>query len=150
MKTVNRDIVSALIISKDGRLLMGMKDPSGGGVYADCWHIPGGGIEEGEDKIQALIREVREEVGIKIANSKIELIDDKGTGISKKTKDGEEIECHMTFLVYRVDISANFNEIEVTLSDDLKQFEWVSLDNLSNYKLTPPSITLFTRLGWLK
>ncbi len=150
MNIIHRDIVSALIISKDGRLLMGMKDPSGGGVYADCWHIPGGGIEEGEDKIQALIREVREEVGINIANSKIELIDDKGSGVSNKKKDGEEVECHMTFLVYRVDISSNFDDIEVTLSDDLKQFEWVSLDKLSNYKLTPPSITLFNRLGWLK
>ena len=150
MKKINRNIASALIISKDGRLLMGMKDPSGGGVYSDCWHIPGGGIEEGEDKIQALIREVREEVGINIANSKIALVDDKGSGVSKKIKNGEEVECHMSFLVYRVDISANFGEIKITLSDDLKKFEWVSLDKLSNYKLTPPSITLFTRLGWLK
>lgn len=150
MKKINRDIVSALIISKDGRMLMGMKDPSGGGVYADCWHIPGGGIYEGENRIQALIREIREEVGINIANSKIKLVDDKGSGISKKIKDGEEVECHMSFLVYKVDISTNFDEIKVTLSDDLKQFEWVSLDKLSNYKLSPPSITLFNRLGWLK
>ena len=34
MRTIHRTIVSALIFSKDGKLLMGMKDPKDGGVYA--------------------------------------------------------------------------------------------------------------------
>lgn len=46
MKIVNREIVSALIISRDRRLLMGMKIPNGGGVYSYCWHIPGGGVDK--------------------------------------------------------------------------------------------------------
>lgn len=149
MKKINRDIVSALIVSNDGRLLMGMKDPTGGGVYADCWHIPGGGIEQGEDKIQALTREVEEEVGIDITSAKIELIDDQGSGVSTKKKDGEEVECHMKFYVYRVDLKTNFLDTKVSLSDDLKVFEWADLKKLASYKLTPPSITLFKRLGWI-
>lgn len=44
-----------------------MKDVNKGGVYTDCWHIPGGGIEEGEDKNSALMREVKEETGIDIS-----------------------------------------------------------------------------------
>ncbi len=149
MKKIHRNIVSALIISKDGRLLMGMKDPSNGGVYVDCWHIPGGGIEEGEDHIQALIREIKEEVGIDITSSKIELVDDLGSGISTRHKNGEEVECHMKFNVYRVDFPITFTDVQVALHDDLKNFEWVELGKLPNYKLTPPSITLFKRLGWL-
>lgn len=150
MKTISRDIVSALIISQDQQLLMGMKDPSAGGVYSDCWHIPGGGIEEGEDKVAALIREVREEVGIDISNCTIELVDDRGSGISKKEKNGEVVECHMKFYVYQVDLSENYASIKVSLNDDLKSVEWVAIDKLSNYKLTPPSTTLFKRLGWIK
>lgn len=150
MKTISRDIVSALIISQDQQLLMGMKDPSAGGVYSDCWHIPGGGIEAGEDKITALIREVSEEVGIDISNCKIELVDDHGSGISTKEKNGEVLECHMKFYVYQVDLPENSANIEIALNDDLKTVEWVSIDKLSNYKLTPPSIKLFERLGWIK
>lgn len=48
MRKINRIIVAALIFSKDGKLLMGTKDPRRGGVYSDCWHLPGGGVEEGE------------------------------------------------------------------------------------------------------
>lgn len=150
MKQIHRDIVSALIVSQDGKLLMGMKDPSGGGVYADCWHIPGGGIEPGEDQIQALTREVKEEVGININSAKVLLVDDQGRGTSTKIINGEKLECLMNFYVYRVDISLSSNEIKVILNDDLKKYEWVMIDQLSNYKLTPPSISLFTRLGWLK
>jgi hypothetical protein len=42
MREIERTIVSALIFSQDGKLLMGKKDPAKGGVYPDCWHIPGG------------------------------------------------------------------------------------------------------------
>jgi len=149
MKTIYRTIVSALIFSKDGKLLMGMKDPKDGGVYADCWHIPGGGVDEGETKEQALRREILEEVGVDIASCKVALVDDQGTGETEKTlKDtGEEVFCKMQFNVYRVDIDQNADKIKTELSDDLVKLAWVDLTDLNNYKLTPPSVALFKRLG---
>jgi 8-oxo-dGTP pyrophosphatase MutT (NUDIX family) len=148
MRTVHREIVSALIFSKDGRLLMGMKDPADGGVYADCWHIPGGGVDEGETQLEALRREILEEVGIDIGSCKVALADDKGTGETEKTlKDtGEKVLCKMQFNVYRVDVNKNAAEIETKLSDDLVKLEWVALTQLSDYRLTPPSVALFERL----
>ena len=47
MREINRDIVSAIMLSKDKRIFLAKKNPNKGGVYIDCWHIPGGGIEEG-------------------------------------------------------------------------------------------------------
>ncbi len=82
MKTINRDIVSALIYSLDNKILMGKKDPNKGGVYIDCWHIPGGGLDENEDMVEALKREIFEETGIIIKDAK--LIDDIGKGVSEK------------------------------------------------------------------
>ncbi len=127
-----------------------MKNPNKGGVYADCWHIPGGGIEEGEDKIKALKREISEEVGIDISLFKIDLIDNKGKGVStKKLKNGKEVKCYMQFNVYKVDIPLASKMVKVNLTDDLEKCLWLDLKKVGDYKLTPPSVQLFKRLGWL-
>lgn len=151
MRTIEREIVSGLIFSKDGKLLMGMKDPEHGGVYPDCWHIPGGGVEIDETKEQALQREILEETGIDISSAKVSLADDQGSGQTEKTlKDtGEKVLCNMTFNVYRIDLDTNADQTPLNPSDDLPTLEWASLDKVSGYKLTPPSITLFKRLGFL-
>jgi len=151
MRTIHRQIVSALIFSKDGKLLMGMKDPKSGGVYADCWHIPGGGVDENETHIEALHREVLEEVGIDSSLYKVTLADNEGTGETEKIlkNTGEKVLCKMKFNVYRVDVDRNAAEIKAIPGDDLAILEWVEIERLHNYQLTPPSQTLFARLGYL-
>ena len=151
MRTIHREIVSALIFSKDGKLFQGMKNPKDGGVYTDCWHIPGGGIDEGEDKISALVREVQEETGIVVSLEKVELVDDKGHGESEKTlkETGERVLCKMKFNVYKVVLDQDASEVLVSLDDDLMKYQWTDLADIKNLKLTPPSVELFTRLGYL-
>lgn len=152
MKTIHRDIVSALIFSKDGKLFQGKKDPKSGGVYLDCWHIPGGGVDEGEDMLAALKREILEETGIDISPYAIELIDDQGSGESETfwKETGERVLCKMRFYVYRVVIAdKNASEIAVSLDDDLAEFQWTDPSEFAMLKLTPPSILLFKRLGML-
>lgn len=51
------------MIERDGRILLGRRafDPGAG-----CWGLPGGFLEEGEQPIAGLRREVREETGLEI------------------------------------------------------------------------------------
>ena len=152
MRTINREIVAALIFSKDGKLFQGMKNPKNGGVYLDCWHIPGGGVDENEDHLSALVREIKEETGITISASSAILVDDKGIGESEKVlkETDEKVLCKMKFYVYKITLTTNAAETAISLDDDLVKFRWSNLSDLDNLKLTPPSIDLFHRLGYIK
>ncbi len=150
MRTIHRDIVSALIFSKDRKIFQGMIRK--GGAYPDCWHIPGGGIDDGENKDEALIREIEEETGIDISSYDIELVDDIGQGKSEKVlKDtGEKVLVEMNFYVYKVIIKDKIaDDIKIELKSDLVEYQWVNLKDLNKIKLTPPSVELFKRMNYI-
>lgn len=56
----------------------------------------------------------------------------------------------MKFNVYEVQINLKSDEIKTLAGDDLTILEWVELGKLKDYKLTPPSVILFERLGYIK
>ena len=151
MRTIHRDIVTVLVFSKDGKLLQGKKDSTKGGVYSDCWHPPGGGIDEGEDRVAAARREVFEETGVDITSYPLEFIEN-ATGESEKVlKDtGEKVLCKMKFNLYKVVIdNKNADEIVTKPGDDLAELQWFTLPELKTIKLPPPSAEAFTRFGWI-
>jgi len=149
MKNKDRIIVSAVIISQDNKMLLGKVRVSG--VYPDCWHIPGGGIEPDESKQDALTREIKEETGIDISNYEAELLSDSDTDEALKTdKDiGEKFLVTMHFNVFKINLELIADEVNISLNDDLVEYQWVPLLDLKKYKLTPPSEKLFRKLGWI-
>ena len=60
MKTVK---VVAAIISKNGKIFATQR---GYGDFKDGWEFPGGKVEQGESPEQAIIREIKEELGADI------------------------------------------------------------------------------------
>ncbi|WP_435930038.1 pyrimidine (deoxy)nucleoside triphosphate diphosphatase [Dryocola sp. BD613] len=55
------DVVAA-IIERDGKILLAQRPE--GGDQAGLWEFPGGKVERGESQPAALIRELKEELGI--------------------------------------------------------------------------------------
>lgn len=149
MREIERTIVSTLIFSTDGKLLMGKKDPTKDGVYPDCWHIPDGGIDEGETLEQALQREIKEEVGIDVSPYNPVLIPEKGSGTAEKTlSSGEKVLCRMEFNRFRVDISDKLaSEIQVNLRDDLVEIRWFIIEELPEVKQIPGGKEFFQKIG---
>lgn len=67
MKTLN---VVAAIIKKDNKILAAKRSY---GEFINMWEFPGGKIEPGETKQQALIREIKEELDCTIKPTKFAL-----------------------------------------------------------------------------
>ncbi|MFC7332701.1 (deoxy)nucleoside triphosphate pyrophosphohydrolase [Rhodocista pekingensis] len=60
-------VVAAALVDVDGRVLLAQRPP--GKSLAGLWEFPGGKVHEGETPEQALVRELREELGIDTASS---------------------------------------------------------------------------------
>ncbi len=58
-------VVAVALIDADGRVLVQQRPP--GQAMAGLWEFPGGKVEPGETPEAALIRELREELGIDVA-----------------------------------------------------------------------------------
>ena len=149
MRTIERDIVGAFIFSSDDYLLLGKSRK--GGVYQDTWIIPGGGIEEGETKLEAACRETIEEVGIDITNWPMEYIEANITGESEKTlrDTGERILVKMRFYNYVVRSPKHHTDIEIICEDDIAEASWHHKNTLASVKLTEAEVISLKQLGYL-
>lgn len=60
---VHAVVAGALV--RGGRVLLGHRSPSRR-WYPDVWDLPGGHVEQGESQLQALVRELHEELGVQV------------------------------------------------------------------------------------
>jgi len=137
MRTIQRDIAGALLFSNDGHVLIGKNVK--GGVYEDLWVVPGGGIDEGETKEDAVVREILEEVGIDISDAFVELVDFPQTGTAEKTlrDTGERVLVEMTFYNFTAKFDKPAQDIPIILEDDFGHAEWVPIEKLAELSYSP-------------
>lgn len=62
MTALRRVRVVAAVIEEEGRLLIARRKDEG--ARAGLWEFPGGKVEPGEGEAEALVRELREELGV--------------------------------------------------------------------------------------
>lgn len=123
--------VGAIVLNQGRMLLEKRKNEPGKGK----WSIPGGVVELGEDLLQSVIREVKEETGLDVAVSGlIDVVD----SISFDEKDA--VKYHFVIIDYLVDVKKG----EPEPASDADELRWVPFDEIENYDLTD-SFRLFLK-----
>lgn len=149
MRTIERDIVGAFIFSSDAKVLLGHNKK--GGVYQDQLVVPGGGIEEGESKSNALKREILEETGIDITDAVISEIEGVSVGESEKTlrDTGEKVLVKMQFHDFEVQLGVNSSEVELKFEDDYEAAQWYAPEELVNAEMSPATMATLRKLEFI-
>jgi len=116
-------------------------------MYGLC---QGGGIEDGESKREAVIREVYEEVGIDVSAFDIKLADDVSKGQSEKVlrDTREKVVMDMTFYDFTVYADRPASEIPIRCEDDVVEASWHSISDLPKLSLSPPVSARLRNLGY--
>ena len=128
MKTI--EVVAAIL--RDGDRILATQ--RGYGDWKDYWEFPGGKIEPGEGPEEALIREIREELGVRIA---VEAY------LTTVEYDYPAFRLHMRCYLARV------AEGELTLREH-EAARWLAKDELDDVAWLPADRTIIGRLKALQ
>lgn len=104
-----------LLLEKNGKVLLGLRKNRKS--YSNMWDLPGGHLEKDEDIFEAMIREVKEEIGIDIKRKDLEIVHIRHS-IKKDA---------LNFVF----IANNYeNEIVNNEPDLCEELKWFDIDNL--------------------
>lgn len=118
MKTIE---VVAAVIKKEDKFFITCR---GYGEFIDMWEFPGGKIESGENREEALHREIKEELELDI--DKLEYL---------TTVDYDYSNFHLTMHCYVCEIAGG--TLHLNAHNDVK---WVTIDELDNERWVPADI----------
>lgn len=120
--------VAAAIIQKDGKILLAKRARHK--HLAGYWEFPGGKIEQGETPQSCLVRELQEELQVKVESLRY---------LAEHTHDYE------TMTVTIQAFLCDFAEGGFVLTDH-DEVKWVKMDELGDYVLAPADIPFISYL----
>lgn len=121
------------IIFKDNKILTIKKRDKEGEIYI----LPGGGQEFGETLIEAIRREVKEEVGSSICNENLVFVREY-IGKNHEFKDRDK-NIHIVDHIFLCSIQKE-DIYELQPDEDQIGFEWINVNELGTYKFYPKEL----------
>lgn len=151
LREIHRTIVSALIWSKDKKIVLWRKDPKWGGVYVEYWHIPWWWVHDWETLAAAVVREVYEEIGLDISSYELTLLPYTDAWVSEKTlkETWEKVSCHMEFNRFEVHLDKNADDIPLSLWDDLVEVKRFDTEELTTIDQVPWWREFFQKMWYI-
>ncbi|MDA2437866.1 (deoxy)nucleoside triphosphate pyrophosphohydrolase [Bacillus cereus] len=124
-------VVGAVILNSKNEVLCALRSPTMS--LPDCWEFPGGKINKGEDPRDAIVREIKEELGCTII---------VGREVEAVVHEYENIIVHL--VTYKVRIKSGTPK-----ALEHSEVRWVSINNLKDLKWAPADIpTVETMMGF--
>ena len=126
--------VSAYAIAvEDDRLLLIRLSDASPVFMPGLWHMPGGGIDPGEQPVEALSRELREETGLELADAR--LLDARTYAVRRNG-----VSWSLTALFYAVALKGGAPAVtEIDGSTDA--VAWIPLADLQDHTMLSPAAT---------
>ncbi|MDO8266046.1 MAG: NUDIX hydrolase [Candidatus Saccharibacteria bacterium] len=151
LRREEREIASVVIISADGKFLLGKKYPEKEGSYVGYWHIMGGGVDPGETLEDAALREVLEESGLVLSAEDLVKIEGVGKGESeKKLPSNERIISVMTFNRFEARLGQNAEDIQIpSQTDEFEELRWFTPEELGGINQIPGGREFFVQQGYI-
>mgnify|MGYP002783872745 CR=1 FL=1 len=120
--------VAACVLKNFDEDVLLVQRPSGKSMEG-LWEFPGGKIEKNESPEQALVRELKEELGISVKSDNLVPLH----FVSYRYSDFQ-----LVMLVYGCCIW----EGSIKLCENQQAFNWVSIENLKDYKMPPADLPI--------
>lgn len=139
---VDTHVGSYGVIIHDGKIAL-IKKARGG--YKGLYDLPGGGIEHDETPLEALTRELMEEIGVSIV--KAELLDAVSKTFKWDVNDELIQDLHHIGILYTVEIEGNELKTDADGLDSLGG-EWKDIDKVKEEDVSPFTWMALKKLGY--
>lgn len=135
-------VIVCPVIQNEGKYLL-CKMASDRGVFPGQWALPGGGMEPGETIVEALKREIREELGEALELTNIEPWKFRDDVRIKTYSDGKTEEIYMIYLIFDC-LSTNR---KINFNEEFQEIAWVAPEDLKNMDLNEATRITFSQKG---